>query len=107
MLRKTELNRVERNRQATLALGGQPISLASTADGTLFVLYAEKTGKTTIQAVRRNQTVYTLRPTYKAVSVAASGTVVVVGGEVRTSVSGRVTSRRTIHPEADVTTDVG
>ncbi|KAF8548078.1 WD40 repeat-like protein [Imleria badia] len=66
---------------ATLALEGQPTSLASTADGTLFVVQAEKTGKTAVQAVRHNQTLYTLQPTYKAVSVAASGDVVVVGGE--------------------------
>ncbi|KAH0835874.1 WD40-repeat-containing domain protein [Lanmaoa asiatica] len=67
--------------QATLALSGQPTSLASTADGTLFVVHAEKTGKIMVQAVRHNQTVYTLQPAYKAVSVAASGSVVVVGGE--------------------------
>ncbi|KAG8216716.1 WD40-repeat-containing domain protein [Butyriboletus roseoflavus] len=66
--------------QAMLALGGQPTSLASTTDGTLFVVHAKKTGKTTVEAVRHNQTLYTLQPTYKAVSVAASGTVVVVGG---------------------------
>jgi len=66
---------------ATLALNGQPTSLASTADGTLFVVQTEKTGKTTVQAVRSNQTLYTLHATYKAVSVATSGTTVVVGGE--------------------------
>ncbi|KAG6377576.1 WD40-repeat-containing domain protein [Boletus reticuloceps] len=66
---------------SALSLGGQPTSLASTADGTLFVIQAEKTGKNTLQAVRHNQTVYTLQPAYKAVSVAASGNVVVVGGE--------------------------
>lgn len=71
------------NRQATLVLSGQPKALATTADGTLFVVYAEKTGRTNIQAVRNNQTVYTLQPTYKAVSVSASGTTVVVGGDVR------------------------
>ena len=73
---------IDLNRPATLSLGGQPKSLASTADGTVFVVQAEKTGKTTVQAVRHNQTVYTLQPTYKAISVAASGNVVVVGGEV-------------------------
>lgn len=75
--------KIDLSRPATLSLGGQPTSLASTADGTLFVVQAEKTGKTTVQAVRHNQTVYTLQPTYKAVSVATSGNVVVVGGEVR------------------------
>lgn len=90
---KNELNRIERNRQATLALGGQPTSLASTADGTVFIVYTEKTGKTTVQAVRHNQAVYTLQPTYKAVSVATSGTVVVVGGEVRLSL---VASRHSV-----------
>ncbi|KAF8137293.1 WD40-repeat-containing domain protein [Boletus edulis] len=38
-------------------------------------------GKNTLQAVRHNQIVYTLQPTYKAISVAASGNVVVMGGE--------------------------
>lgn len=75
------------NRPATLALGGQPKALASAEDGTLFVVQAEKTGKTTVQAVRHNQTVHTLQPTYRAVSVAASGNVVVVGGEVRLSLA--------------------
>ena len=75
-------SKIDPNRPATLSLGGQPKSLASTGDGTVFVVQAEKTGKTTVQAVRHNQTVYTLQPTYKAISVAASGNVVVVGGEV-------------------------
>ncbi|KAG9313595.1 WD40 repeat-like protein [Chiua virens] len=66
---------------ATLALSGQPKALASTADGTLFVVQAENTGRTIVQAVRHNQIVYTLQSTYKAVTVAASGSVVAVGGE--------------------------
>ncbi|KAF9239843.1 WD40-repeat-containing domain protein [Melanogaster broomeanus] len=66
---------------ASFGLAGQPKSLAATADETIFVMQAEKTGKSKVQAVRNNQAIYTLQPAYKAISVAARGNLVVIGGE--------------------------
>ncbi|KIK79322.1 hypothetical protein PAXRUDRAFT_36466 [Paxillus rubicundulus Ve08.2h10] len=66
---------------ASFSLAGQPKSLAATADGTIFVSQVDNSGKSKVQAVRNNQAVCTLQPTYKAISVAASGNTVVVGGE--------------------------
>ena len=97
-LNKIDLDRIGPIRQTTLTLAGQPKALATAADGTLFIVHVEKTGRTNVQAVRDNQAIYTLQPTYKAISVAASGSVVVVGGEVRCF---RIPSVYLAHPGTD------
>ncbi|KAF9226006.1 WD40 repeat-like protein [Gyrodon lividus] len=76
-----EVEASSRFTSASFGLAGQPKSLVATVDGTIFVVQTENSGKSRVQAIRNNQAVYTLQPTYKAVSMAASGNVVVLGGE--------------------------
>ncbi|KIJ61836.1 hypothetical protein HYDPIDRAFT_95700 [Hydnomerulius pinastri MD-312] len=66
---------------ASFGLSAQPKSIAAAADGTVFVVQADKFGKGSVQAIKNNQALYVLTPSYTPSSVAASGDVVVVGGE--------------------------
>lgn len=64
-------------RPATFAAASQPKALAVAADATVFV--AEAGG---VEAVRSNQRVFELKPKFAPSAVAASGSVVAIGGEV-------------------------
>ncbi|KAI0078358.1 WD40 repeat-like protein [Panus rudis PR-1116 ss-1] len=62
--------------QAKYSTASQPRSLALTSDSTLFI--AEIAA---IEAIRSNQKVHELKPAYTPSSIAASGSIVAVGGE--------------------------
>lgn len=67
-------------RPASFATAAQPKALAVAADATVFV--AEAGG---VEAVRANQRVFELKPKFSPSAVAASGSVVAIGGEVSLS----------------------
>lgn len=67
-------------RPAAFATAAQPKALALAADATVFV--AEAGG---VEAVRENQRVFEVKPKFAPSAVAASGSVVAVGGEVSLS----------------------
>ena len=59
------------------ATAAQPKALAVAADATVFVVEAGG-----VEAVRSNQRVFELKPKFAPSAVAASGSVVAIGGEV-------------------------
>ena len=65
-------------RQASFPTAAQPKSLAVAGDSTLFVAEIDL-----VEAVRSNQKVYELKPSFSPTAVAATGTTVAIGGEVR------------------------
>lgn len=64
-------------RQALFKTDSQPKSLALAGDNTLFVV--EQKG---IEAIRSNQKVFDLKPTYDPTAVAATGATVAIGAQV-------------------------
>lgn len=72
--------------EASFATASQPKAVATASDSTVFVAEINA-----VEAVRSNQRVFELKPKFTPSAVAASGSVVAVGGEVSVSLLG-------IHP---------
>ena len=64
-------------RQAAYPTTSQPKSLATSSDSTVFVVEVG-----VVEAIRSNQKVYELKPSFTPSSVTASGSLVAVGGEI-------------------------
>ncbi len=64
--------------QASCPTTSQPKSLAISDDSTVFVVEVD-----VVEAIKSNQRVYNLKPNFTPSSVAANGTTVAIGGEVR------------------------
>ncbi|KAI0687680.1 WD40 repeat-like protein [Cytidiella melzeri] len=62
--------------QASYSAEGQPRSLAIAGDSTVFLAESDR-----VEAIRSNQKVHELKPKYAPTTVAASGSVVAIGGE--------------------------
>lgn len=69
---------MRRGSPASAPTASQPRGVALGADGTAFVA-----GASTVEAFRANQKVHEVAPPFVPSSVATSGALVVVGGEVR------------------------
>lgn len=67
-------------RQASCPTATQPKSVAVAGDSTLFVVEIDL-----VEAIRSNQKVHELKPSFSPSAVAAIGTTVAIGGEVRQS----------------------
>ena len=76
--RTAEMNQPP-HRPASASTASQPKSVAVAKDSTVFIAEIGK-----IEAFRSNQKVFEQKPSFEPSAVAASGSLVAIGGEVRT-----------------------